>query len=302
MRLLRWQVRRAMRRLRFADVVNWVFNPAAGELAGNLGESAIIYYCVDEYTAFSGVDTTILTAIEMDLLGKADLVLVSSQKLLASKRSPRAETALIRHGVDYDHFRSALDPATAVPEDIAHLPRPVIGYFGLIAEDWVDLPLLCHVARSFPTGSLVMLGKSTMDTSELMAEPNVHFLGRKPYASLPAYCRGFDVAVIPFPVSEVTLNANPLKAREYLAAGLPVISTAIPEVQVLGQCGIARTPDEFVERIREALRTPGPDRCRSETMATESWSARLEEIRSIFERTHPKPHPSSKSDLPVDDA
>lgn len=185
---------------------------------------------------------------------------------------------LVRHGVDYDHFRAALDPALMVPDEIANLPRPVIGYFGLIAEDWVDVSLMVHVARSFPNGTLVMLGKSTMDVSGLKKEPNVLLLGRKTYSSLPAYCKGFDVAVIPFPISEVTLNANPLKAREYLAAGLPVVSTAIPEVEVLGQCGIGRDPDEFVRKIRESLNHPGPDGGRSRTMASESWAARLADV------------------------
>lgn len=278
-RSLRWQVRRAMRRLRFMNPVNWVFNPAAGVLAGSLGEQEIVYYCVDEYTAFHGVDSAALGAIEQDLIAKAHLVIVSAEKLLHSKRSPHARTLLIRHGVDYDHFTSTLRVETAIPDELAQLPKPVIGYFGLIADDWVDIPLLVHVARSFPTGSLVMLGKATMDVSALEREPNIHLLGRKPYASLPGYSKGFDVAIIPFPVNEVTLNANPLKAREYLAAGLPVVSTAIPEVEVLGQCLIGHSREEFVSRIREALSSAGPSATRSRSMESESWAARVEQIR-----------------------
>jgi glycosyltransferase involved in cell wall biosynthesis len=286
-RFLRWQVRRAMRKICFRRPINWVFNPAAGPLAGKLGEERIIYYCVDEYTQFAGVNTATLAATELDLLAKADLVVVSAEKLLHTKTSPRAETVLVRHGVDYDHFRTALDPVTAVPAEVADLPKPVIGYFGLIAEDWVDVPLLVHVARSFPLGTLVLLGKTTMDVTALEREPNVKLLGRKPYQSLPAYCKGFDAAVIPFPISEVTLNANPLKAREYLAAGLPVVSTPIPEVEVLGACGIGRTPDEFVTRLHEALSHPGLDAARSRTMATESWAARLKEVSDAYHRLLP---------------
>ena len=277
--LLRWQVRRAMRKLRFRRPINWVFNPAAGLLARELGEDQVFYYCVDEYTAFAGVNTAALAEAEQQLLGKVDLVLVSAEALLHAKRSPVAPTVLVRHGVDYDHFRKALDPATIVPPGVAKLPRPVIGYFGLIADDWVDVPLLVRVARSFPAGSLVMLGKSTMDLSALRAEPNVHLLGRQPYESLPAYCKGFDAAVIPFPVTPVTLAANPLKAREYLAAGLPVVSTPIPEVEVLGACRIGRTPDEFVAELRLALEAPGPSAARSDALQGESWAARVEEIR-----------------------
>lgn len=279
-RSLRWQVRRAMRKLRFRRPINWVFNPAAGVLAGSLGEDKIVYYCVDEYTAFKGVDQTALTTIERDLIDRADMVIVSAEKLLQSKRSPRGPTLLVRHGVDFQHFASALDPTTAVPDELARLPRPIIGYFGLIADDWVDIPLLIQVARSFPQGSLVMLGKVTMDVSALTREPNVHLLGRKPYEQLPGYSKGFDVALIPFPISEVTLNANPLKAREYLASGLPVVSTSIPEVHAIGHCLIGNTPEEFVSRIREALQSPGPSPERSRLMESESWLARLEHIRS----------------------
>ena len=282
--LLRKQVLRAIRKLRFREPMNWVFNPAAGALAGTLGEESIIYYCVDEYTAFKGVDTTSLAVIEKQLLEKADKVFVSAEKLLLTKVSGRTPTILIRHGVDFDHFAKSLLSETVIPPEIAALPKPVIGYFGLIAEDWVDVPLLIHVARSFPNGSLVLLGKSTMDLRALEQEPNIHVLGRKPYSTLPNFSKGFDVAVIPFPISEVTLNANPLKAREYLAAGLPVVSTAIPEVEILGECLIARTPDEFVEKLKEALISPGPEPARSAAMSSESWAARLEQIRAEWSR------------------
>jgi len=284
-RLLRWQVRRAMDKLKFRSPINWVFNPAAGILAGSLGESKIVYYCVDEYTAFSGVNSQALAKIEADLLAKADLVVVSAASLLASKRSPTAPTVLVRHGVDYDHFRTALDATTVVPESIATLPRPVLGYFGLIAEDWIDLPLLIEVAQSIPQGTLVMIGRATMNVEPLAKLSNVRFLGRHPYAALPAFCKGFDVALIPFPISAVTLNANPLKAREYLAAGLPVVSTAIPEVAVLGECRIGHTAVEFLEQLQDALKTPGPQAERSLKMRAESWDARLDEVlRHLAER------------------
>src|SRR6266511_428128 len=217
---LRWQVKRAMRRLRFNHVINWVFNPAASVIAGQLGEETVIYYCVDEYTAFTGVDS----------------------------------------------------------KAIAGLPRPVIGFFGLIA-DWVDVGLMASVAERFSTGSLVALGKATTDVSALERLPNVHLLGRKPYSALPAYCKGFDVALMPFRVNELTLNANPLKAREYLAAGLPVVSTAIPEVDALTLCRIGRDRESFLYEVEQALLDPGPSVERSEAVRGESWEARLDQIR-----------------------
>jgi glycosyltransferase involved in cell wall biosynthesis len=276
-RFLQFQVRRAMRRLGFSRPVNWVFNPAAALIAGHLNEEQVIYYCVDEYTAFSGVSAGAVAELEQQLLKRADLVIVSAEKLYESKAPHNPNTVLVRHGVDFNHFAKALDPATVVPAEIASLPRPIIGFFGLIA-DWVDVDAMAAIAKHFSAGSLVVLGKATTDVSALQALPNVHMLGRKPYAELPAYCKGFDVAINPFRVNELTLNANPLKVREYLAAGLPVISTDIPEVRVLGQCRLASSTEQFISEIEAALALPGPSGARSDAIRPESWQARLDEI------------------------
>jgi glycosyltransferase involved in cell wall biosynthesis len=274
---LRRQVRSAMRKLGFARPINWVFNPAAAVLAGRLGEDVLIYQCVDEYSAFSGVSPRAILELEADLLRKADLVVVSADKLYETKSPYNPRTVVVRHGVDFYHFRRALDPATGVPAEIASLPRPVIGFFGLIA-DWVDVDLMAEVARQYPNGSVVVLGKATTDVAVLKALPNVHLLGRKPYQDLPAYCKGFDVALNPFRINELTLAANPLKVREYLAAGLQVVSTNIPEVAVLGTCRVADTPAEFLRQVDEALKTPGPRPEISESVRSEGWDARLAEV------------------------
>ncbi|MBX9581558.1 MAG: glycosyltransferase [Gemmataceae bacterium] len=274
---LRRQVKGAMRKLHFRRPVNWVFNPAASILAGRLGEEVLIYQCVDEYSAFTGVTAQAILDLEADLLRKSDLVVVSADKLFETKSRYNDRTVVVRHGVDFDHFRKALDPATVVPPEVADLPKPVIGFFGLIA-DWVDVELMAEVAKQYPHGSLVVLGKATTDVSALEALPNVHLLGRKPYADLPAYCKGFQVALNPFRINELTLAANPLKVREYLAAGLPVVATNIPEVAVLGTCRVADTPADFLREVGEALENPGPRADISETVRAAGWDARLREI------------------------
>jgi glycosyltransferase involved in cell wall biosynthesis len=276
--LLKYQVWRAMERLGFRRVVNWTFNPSAAVVAGALHEDLIVYYCVDEFTAFAGIPPQ-LVEMERSLLRKADLVIVSSDKLLKSKSADNPRTTLVRHGVAFDHFRKALSPETRVPDDVARLPKPVIGYFGLMAEDWIDIDLMVHVAKHFSSGSMVLLGKVTTDLSRLTSLPNVHLLGRKPFQMLPAYSKAFDVAMNPFPINEVTLNSNPLKVREYLAAGLPVVSTRIPEVEVIKEVRIADTKEDFVRGIEEALKAPGPRAERSERMRGEGWEAKVDEVR-----------------------
>lgn len=278
--LLRAQVRRAMRRLGFRRPVNWVFNPAAAVVAGQLGEETLIYHCVDECTEFTGVPARTIAELEHRLLVAADLVVTSADRLYRAKARVSPNTVLVRHGVDHRHFRRALEPSTLAPAEVAGLPGPVIGFFGLVA-DWVDVGLMAEVARRFPHGSLVVVGRVATDVSELEALPNAHLLGRKPYEQLPAYCKAFDVALMPFRINELTLNANPLKVREYLAAGLPVVSTPIPEVEVLGNCRIASGPEAFVAEVAAAVAESdaASRRARSESVRGESWEARLDEIR-----------------------
>jgi len=276
-RWLKFQVRRAMRKLGFRNVIDWVFNPAAAVVAGTLGEDVLIYHCVDEFSAFSGVAADAILELEEQLLRKSDLVIVSSDLLLQSKQKFNPNTVLVRHGVDHAHFRKALDPHTPVPAEVAHLPHPVVGFFGLIA-DWVDVELMAQIAQRHPEGSLVVLGKATTDVSMLERLPNVHLLGRKPYEALPGYSKAFDVAINPFRINQLTLNSNPLKVREYLAAGLPVVSTDLPEVAVLGLCRLATDGEQFLREVDAALATPGPQTEISQRIHHESWEARVKEI------------------------
>ena len=277
------QVKNAMRKLGMQNVVNMVFNPAAGMIAGKLGESEIIYYCVDEYTAFTG--SAALKEIEEKLFRDADLVVVSAERLYDSKKHFNPNTHIIRHGTDWRHFRTALDEATVVPAEITNLPRPIIGFHGLLA-DWVDFELIKKTAEHFKEGSVVLIGKVAVDAEQkiklLDGVPNIHRLGRKPYAELPAYCKGFDVALNPFAINELTLAANPLKVREYLAAGLPVVSTDIPEVRVLNDVLVGTSHDDFINKIETALKHPKRRHDVSDAIAHESWEAKVEELRGLF--------------------
>jgi glycosyltransferase involved in cell wall biosynthesis len=285
-RFLISQVKRAMKQMGFSHPVNMVFNPAAGMIAGKLGESELIYYCVDEYTAFTGVSSG-LKALEENLFKNSDLVIVSAEKLYESKKHFNPNTFIIRHGVDFTHFRKALDPATEIPAEIRDLPKPIIGFHGLLA-DWVDFDLFKRIADHFTGGSLVLVGKTTVEGEEkikLVKDlPNVHWLGRKEYADLPNYCKGFDVALNPFVINELTLSVNPLKVREYLAAGLQVVSTDIPEVHNIGNCRIAADHDEFIKHLEEALKDPVAPEILSDSMAKEGWAARVDELREIISR------------------
>jgi glycosyltransferase involved in cell wall biosynthesis len=279
--LLRAQVLRAMRQLRFQRPISWSFLPASAPVSGTLGEDFVVYHCVDEFSAFADTNGRHIAELEEVLLRKAHLVITSADRLYRNKVKVNPATALVTHGTDFRHFVKACDAGTQVPVELARLPRPIIGFFGLVA-DWVDMKALAACAKAYPRGSVVLLGKVApdADVSALKALPNVHFLGRKRYEELPAYCKGFDVALMPFVINELTLNANPLKVREYLAAGLPVVSSDLPEVRRVGLCRIASSPAEFPRLVEECLRDgPGPDRARAERIFHESWETKVEELR-----------------------
>jgi glycosyltransferase involved in cell wall biosynthesis len=266
----------------------WTFLPNTVGLVGRLGESRVIYHCVDEYSAFAGVPRAALRRMEETLVRRADLVLASSERLADERRPLNARTHFVSHGVDVAHFARALDPTLVMPPAVADLRRPVVGFFGLIA-DWVDRDLIAEIARRRPDWTLLLIGKADVDTRSLAALPNVRLLGQKPYAELPAYCRAFDVGIIPFRVDALTVRANPLKLREYLAAGLPVVSSDLPEVRrYAGLVRLAAGPQAFVAAIEAALgeRSEAQARARVTAMIPESWEARVEQISELIEAGH----------------
>jgi glycosyltransferase involved in cell wall biosynthesis len=281
---LQWSVKRVARRLGFQQPLTWTFEPASAGVVGTLGERNLVYHCVDEFSEFTGTDKAALLELERQLMEKSDCVIVSSERLLDRKRPHNPKTFLVTHGVDVGHFRKACDPKTEVPADIKNLKGPVIGFFGLIA-DWVDLDLIRFLAESQPDWHIVLIGKSDTDTTSLNGLANVHLLGPRSYNDLPAYAKGFDAAILPFVVNELTLASNPLKLREYVAAGLPVVSSAIPEAERLSDVlRIGRDKASFLAELRKIVQSgnAGPQLAISQKMDVESWDEKVEQLSRIF--------------------
>ena len=279
--LLRAQVQRAMQQLGFKDVISWSFLPSSAPVSGTLGESLVVYHCVDEFSAFSDAPAAEIRELERRLMLRSDVVICSSEKLRLDKARVNPNSHLVQHGVDLEHFAKAYQPETTIPEELRGAPGPIIGFWGLIA-DWVDLRLVRHVADAFSGGTVVLVGNSVTDMKPLEGARNIRVVGRKPYADLPRYAKAFDVALMPFAVNELTLASNPLKVREYLAAGLPVVSTAIPEVERLGVCRIGKDADGVVREIAAAVAAGGgPSEVRAAVMKSEGWEARVAEMQEI---------------------
>ena len=285
-RLLVGQIRRALRGLTRRPVQVWSFAPDVAYLAGRFDEERFVYYCVDEFAQFVGYSPETTQRLERELIDRADLVITTSRRLQNAKRQYHPQTHLVTHGVDYEHFARAADPDLAVPADVADLPGPILGFFGLIQE-WVDLDLLAEVARRRPDWSIVLIGELQVEGAPPRVETgNLHFLGRRAYDDLPAYCRAFDVGLIPFRVNELTLNVNPIKLREYLAAGLPVVSTPLPEVVACKPLvEVAQDVETFIEACERAIGSNTPEQAarRQAAMRQETWRAKVEHLSELIE-------------------
>ncbi|HEX6838053.1 MAG TPA: glycosyltransferase [Polyangia bacterium] len=268
------------RRLGMGDFQLWSFIPTAVEYFGHLGESFRVYYCTDEWSQFSYVDGARVTAMERELCRRCDIVFTTSRTLLAAKSPWNPETHLASHGVDFQHFARALSPDTTVPDDVAGLERPVLGFFGLV-QDWIDIDLIGWLAEQRPDWTIVMIGKVAVDHSRWARTPNIKWLGRKPYEELPRYCKAFDVGLIPFRINELTRNVNPIKLREYLSAGLPVVSTPLPECAAYPEwCAVADSREQFLAACEAALAADSHEsrRARSELMRAESWEHKVAQL------------------------
>lgn len=275
-------VRNRMRELGITAPVILTTLPNASEYLGCFGESLVAYYCVDDFTLWPGVNQQLVREMEQRLLGQADILFCSSCELASIKNSAGLRTEILPHGVDYDHFSSCLLEKQGSVSALRGLSKPVIGYFGLLGE-WVDTAILEDIALSHPDWSLLLMGQVVADISRLAKFSNVHFTGPVPYAELPDYVANVDALILPYYTEGRGQTITPLKLREYIATGKPVISTAIPEcVQYSPHIAIAN-PDEFVSALERALREP-PDTgtIRQQIVAGESWLHRAEFLSSCL--------------------
>jgi UDP-galactopyranose mutase len=223
-----------------------MFWPATSRLAHQA--AAVVYDCMDELSAFDFAPPGLREA-EADLLAAADLVLTGGQAIYEAKRRLHDNIHPFPSSVDQVHFRRARE-RLAVPADQRDIPTPRLGYAGVIDER-IDLDLVAAVATARPEWSFVMVGPVVkLDPARLPQAPNLHWLGQRDYADLPAYMAGWDIALMPFALNDATRFISPTKTPEYLAAGCPVVSTPIRDVVrsygPLAGVSIAAEPEAFV--------------------------------------------------------
>jgi glycosyltransferase involved in cell wall biosynthesis len=265
----------------FENPVQWFYDPmAVPAFLGQMDESAVVYDCMDELSKFSCAPPEIKTR-ERKLLAAADVVFAGGRKLWQAKKLQNENCHFYGCGVDVAHFGSARSESTPIPDDIAALKMPILGYFGVVDER-MDYELLVKLAEANPHWSIAMVGPQ-IKVDSVPQRPNLHWLGQKNYIHLPAYCKAFDVCLMPFALNEATEFINPTKALEYMATGRPIVSSAVADVVTNfgAVVNIARTHEEFILSCRVAIEKADASRIEAGLQqATEnSWDgivARLE--------------------------
>ncbi len=234
--------------------VAWYYTPMAVNPTRRLRPLATVYDCMDELSAFADGPPE-LPALERELLGRADLVFTGGHSLFEAKRGAHPHVYEFPSAVDVAHFARAREREGPEPADQANIPRPRLGFAGVLDER-MDLALVAGVADLRPDWHWVIVGPvaaQKFDSALLPRRPNIHYLGLKAYDDLPAYLAGWDVATLPFARNAATRYISPTKTPEYLAAGLPVVSTSIRDVvHPYGDQGLVHIADAPVDFVAAA--------------------------------------------------
>lgn len=280
----------------FDQPVQWFYDPmAVPAFAGKLGEILTVYDCMDELSKFRCAPPEIVER-ESELLKRADVVFTGGRRLFDAKSQFNDNCHFYGCGVDCEHFGQARAAGTQVPKDLAAIPKPVLGYFGVVDER-MDYELIARLADANPNWSVAMIGPVLkVDAAALPQRPNLHWLGQRSYAELPAFCKGFDICLMPFALNESTEFINPTKALEYMATARPIVSTAVPDVvRNFGRVvKIARSQEEFISLCQQALANPDETSiARGLQMAAENtWEQIVGRMEGHIEQALVKKHTS----------
>jgi len=275
----------------FENPVQWFYDPmAVPAFLGQMDEIGVVYDCMDELSKFRCAPPQIKIR-EQKLLATADVVFTGGRKLWEAKKRQNENCHFYGCGVDVTHFGKARNAETTLPADIASLKKPILGYFGVVDER-MDYELLVKLAEANPDWSIAMVGPQ-IKVDSVPQRPNLHWLGQKNYLELPAYCKAFDVCMMPFALNEATEFINPTKALEYMATGKPIVSSAVADVVTNfgAVVSIAHSQEEFISLCRDAIAKADATRIEAglKQAAENSWDSIVAQLdKHIADALAPK--------------
>lgn len=285
------------------NLVLWFYTPDPLYFIGELGESFVLYDCVDIFSAMPAYSEpskrSEFIERERRLVKAADLVTATSEAIYRDKKKLNERTFLVPNVGDFRHFSAAGDDRLEVAKEIADLKKPVIGFTGVITDFKLDIRLLEEVAGSRPGWSIVLIGPLTkpfegFNSSSLRRAENVRILGKVPYERLPSYVKGFDVCIIPYKINDYTVGVLPIKFFEHLATGKPVVATPLPSLRSYrGLVRLAESAGDFIRAVEEALeeRDESLVARRIEIAGNNTWERRIQKITDLIEEHWPETIP-----------
>lgn len=259
----RWMIRDGLRRMGMTmeRTIFWVYQFNLVGVVEAINPRLTLYECAEEAAEFTPRPRLRDYVRKMDtaLCRRADLVIVPNPVLYEARKAFTREIHMLPWAADIEHYNHAMDPNLRIPDDIAGIRRPIVGFCGNIDPCRFDVDLVLTLARRHPEWSVVLIGRimADFDSRPLRQMPNIHLLGMKPLDDLPAYIKAFNVCTIPYVLNGFTRSITPLKLMEYLATGKPVVTSALPAALKYSEVlRVAQTHDEFETHIEHALADP----------------------------------------------
>ena len=269
----------------FSNAVQWFYTPMpAPAMLGAFNETGVVYDCMDELAQFKFAPPDLVRR-ERLLMSNADIVFTGGYKLFTAKSAHHSNVHFFGCGVDVQHFGTARFADTSIPAD-ARFDGLIAGYFGVIDER-LDYDLIRTLAESHPEMTILMVGPTAkVNPHELPSSPNIHWLGQRSYDELPRYVKAFDVCLMPFAINEATEYINPTKTLEYMAAGKPIVSTAVADVvrNFTPIVTVAYNEQQFIDAVVRGATKPDADLIAEgiEMAAGNSWESIVSKMQSLI--------------------